>query len=77
MGIQEHGDLDLRYDLHWDLLDFHAVLLGRSGFSMADRKCRTSRIGATESTKGRPCAGLSSSVMGSFFLENKPYSKGQ
>lgn len=51
-------------------LDFHAVLLGRSSFSMADKKCKTSCIGATESAKGKPCAGLSRSVMGSFFLEN-------
>lgn len=58
-------------------LDSHALRLGRSGCSIADKKCRTSHIGATESAKGRPCSGLSRSVMGSFFLENKPFSKGQ
>ncbi|KAL1766989.1 60S ribosomal protein L11 [Sigmodon hispidus] len=46
-GIQEHIDLGIKYDPSIGIygLDFY-VVLGRPGFSVADKKCRTGCIGA-------------------------------
>lgn len=39
LGTQEHTDLDIEYNMSIgiDTLDFYVVLLGTSGFKMADR----------------------------------------
>ncbi|XP_068953620.1 large ribosomal subunit protein uL5-like [Petaurus breviceps papuanus] len=46
-GIQDHIDLGIKYDLSIGIygLDFY-VVLGRPGFSIADKKRRTGCIGA-------------------------------
>lgn len=46
-GIQEHIDLGIKYDPSIGIygLDFY-VVLGRPGFSIADKKRRTGNIGA-------------------------------
>ena len=46
-GIQEHIDLGIKYDPSIGIygLDFY-VVLGRPGFSIADKKRRTGCIGA-------------------------------
>ncbi|KAL4682831.1 hypothetical protein H8957_006454 [Semnopithecus entellus] len=46
-GIQEHIDLGIKYDPSIGIygLDFYEVL-GRLGFSIADKKCRTGCTGA-------------------------------
>lgn len=46
-GIQEYIDLDIKHDPSIGMygLDFYLVL-GRPGFGIADRKCRTGCIGA-------------------------------
>uniref|UniRef100_M3Z8P6 Large ribosomal subunit protein uL5 n=2 Tax=Mustela putorius furo TaxID=9669 RepID=M3Z8P6_MUSPF len=46
-GIQEHIDLGIKYDPSIGIygLDFY-VVLGRPGFSITDKKCRTGCIGA-------------------------------
>lgn len=45
--IQEHIDSDIKYDPSIGMygLDFY-VVLGKPGFGIADRKCRTGYIGA-------------------------------
>merc|ERR1712137_1134470 len=45
-GIQEHIDLGIKYDPSIGIygLDFY-VVLGRPGFSVAERRCKTGRVG--------------------------------
>uniref|UniRef100_A0A2K5HNT7 Large ribosomal subunit protein uL5 n=1 Tax=Colobus angolensis palliatus TaxID=336983 RepID=A0A2K5HNT7_COLAP len=64
--IQEHIDLGIKYDPSIGIysLDFY-VVLGRPGFSIADKNRRTGCIGAkTESAKRKPCAGSKQSWPG-------------
>uniref|UniRef100_A0A2K5ZKT5 Large ribosomal subunit protein uL5 n=1 Tax=Mandrillus leucophaeus TaxID=9568 RepID=A0A2K5ZKT5_MANLE len=76
-GIQEHINLGIKYDPSIGIygLDFY-VVLGRPGFSIADKKRRTGCVDAKhriskEEAMRWPCAGSSRSMMGSSFLANK------
>uniref|UniRef100_A0A8C0YYD9 Ribosomal protein L11 n=1 Tax=Canis lupus familiaris TaxID=9615 RepID=A0A8C0YYD9_CANLF len=72
-GLKEHIDLGIKYDPSIGIygLDFY-VVLGRPGFSIADKTAGQAALGPnTESAKRKPCAGSSRSMMGSSFLANK------